>query len=55
MRGFFKYTAMGLIGVLLNACSSNPTPPPEPDMKNLIDVNKTYPVELNRANIVNKG
>lgn len=49
MVHFFKYTAMALIGLLLAACSSSPTPPPEPNMKKLVDVNKTYPAELYRA------
>ncbi|ELK0608494.1 hypothetical protein ACXIMK_005315 [Klebsiella pneumoniae] len=46
---------MALIGLLLAACSSSPTPPPEPNMKKLVDVNKTYPAELYRADAANNG
>lgn len=55
MVHFFKYTAMALIGLLLAACSSSSTPPPEPNMKKLVDVNKTYPAELYRADAANNG
>ncbi|EAU4728232.1 TrwH protein [Salmonella enterica] len=55
MLHFFKYTVIALIGGLLVACSSSPTPPPEPNMKNLVDVNKTYPAELYRADAANNG
>lgn len=55
MVHFFKYTAMALIGLLLAACSGSPTPPPEPNMKKLVDVNKTYPAELYRADAANNG
>ncbi|EGW1334463.1 conjugal transfer protein TraN [Escherichia coli] len=35
-----------LMGVLLiSACSSGHTPPPEPDWSNTVPVNKTIPVD----------
>ncbi|EPL2963770.1 conjugal transfer protein TraF [Klebsiella pneumoniae] len=55
MVHFFKYTAMALIGLMLAACSSSPKPPPEPNMRKLVDVNKTYPAELYRADAANNG
>ena len=47
--------AAAVLPLLLAACSSSPTPPPEPNMKKLVDVNKTYPAELYRADAANNG
>ena len=43
MVHFFKYTAMALIGLLLAACSSSPTPPPEPNMKSWLMLIRRIP------------
>ena len=55
MSRYTNFAAIALAALLLSACSSSPKPPPEPDMKTLVNVNKTYPAELYQAAAAQDG
>lgn len=43
---------LGLLAfATLAGCSSAPTPPPEPDMTHLVDVNRYVPSEIDRNKV----
>lgn len=40
-----------LLALAVTGCASSPTPPPEPDMSNLVDVNRYVPEEIDRTKV----
>lgn len=45
-KNFVHSSALAIVVALLSACSTVPTPPPQPDMTDLVPVNTTMPPQL---------